>query len=245
MAKFARKRKVERIRLAFPLLARIGTMDAVVLDVSLHGCRLEHATPLRVGSKVRLMFRWEDEEVEATCRVVRCNLDTFSVGTNGLTVYHSGVEFEETGLNAIPIIRKLIGMQIMRALDEQRSNARGDIPTYMKHMAIFSEGMLTANQSEVAEIYEGHTSIPQVRIARERGYVSYSLEANRWKILRTREASQPPEGFTVWAYEDQEELTLLCKAYEKGDEAFRTLIRLCAEVSTVVDDSIPPQKFNP
>lgn len=246
MTKYAAKRKVERIRLAFPLMGRVGSLDVVVLDVSLLGCRLEHHFPLRVGNTVRITFRWEEKQLELEAHIVRCSLATFSSGAEGLTVYHSGLRFTPPSEGATLLLRDLIAEQISRALEEQKANARGDMPRFLSKMAIFSSGgMLTANAGEVAETFGAATSLPYVRIARERGYVTYTLDRNYWKKKRSRDAAQPDEGFTVWAYEDESQIEQLAKAYEKGDAEMRALIRICAEWSLIVDDSIPPQRFQP
>lgn len=246
MAKYTAKRKVERIRLAFPLIGRIGTMDVVLLDVSLLGCRIEHHLPLRVGGVVKLSFRWEEQPIEIESRVVRCSLATFSSGSEGLTVYHSGIRFTDPNGAAAIILRDLIAHQIARALEEQKANARGDLPQFLTKMAIFtSGGMLTANAGDVADSYRGATSLPYIRIARERGYVTYTLDKLHWKKKRSQSSDQPEEGFTLWAYEDEEQVAQLMQAYEKGDVQMRALIRICAELSLIVDDSIPPQRFQP
>jgi hypothetical protein len=47
----------------------------------------------------------------------------------------------------------------------------------------------------------------------------------------TDSPEQPNNGFTVAAYEDDEELESLCQAYEIADEEGRRLIQLVAELS--------------
>lgn len=245
MARNAIKRKVERIRLATPLQGRAGSMDVVFLDISLLGCRLEHPMPLRVNSVARLAFRWEGEPIEIEATVVRCSLATFASGPDGITVYHSGLKFSEAATEALLKLRELITAQISRALDEQKANARGDMPKFLSRMAIFSSGLLTADAAQLDDSWPQARSLPHVRIARERGYVTYTLEKGRWRKKRTRTADQPEEGFTVWAYEDDGQLEQLSKAYEVGNAELRSLIRACAELSLIVDDSIPPQRFSP
>src|SRR5688572_3990364 len=186
MAQYARKRKVERIRLTFPILGRVGSTDVVLLDISLHGCRIEHTVPIKVANRIRIQFHWEHERLDLDGEVVRSNLNSFAAGQNGLTVYHSGVRFESVEGESVGALRKLITEQITRALAEQKANARGDIPKYIDQMAIFTQGMLTANPSDVAAAYDGETSLPNLRIARERGYLSYTLDKNQWRKRRTR-----------------------------------------------------------
>jgi hypothetical protein len=245
-ARYPRKRRVERIGLAFPILGRVGTTDVVLVDVSLLGCRLEHPAPLKVGTPVRLNFRWFDDDVSLDAEVVRCTLSTFASGDDAITVYHSGLLFRHGSDQAGGTVRRMILTQVADALEAQKANARGDIPRYMQRMQIFStKGLLTADPAEVSRAYETTTALPYMRIARQRGYVRWTLDDGKWKKTRTRSAEQPDLGFTVWAYEDEDQIRELAEAYVKADGEMRRLIRICAELSLVVDDTIPPQKFAP
>ncbi|MEO6198096.1 MAG: hypothetical protein ABIP58_08340, partial [Dehalococcoidia bacterium] len=81
----SRTRRVQRVHLAQPLMARLGVTPVVLVDVSLLGARIEHSTPLLAGGRARLAFLWEDDEIMAECRIVRSRLERFSVGPDGLT----------------------------------------------------------------------------------------------------------------------------------------------------------------
>src|SRR5687768_1209890 len=234
------RRKFERIRLSQPVQGAVGSQSVVVRDLSLLGCGLEHHLPLEVGSKVKLAFPWDGDSILIESSVIRCKLER-SLGDNDLNVYKSGLRFHATAGEPIGILRDMIVTQVSRALDAQKANARGDIPRYLQKMAIFQDGMLTAHpQAE-----ETYTSLPSMRIARTRGYVRYSLENRTWRKRKTHDPSQPPEGFTVWAYEDNEQLEGLCETYQRADAETRSLIRIIAELSLTVDDTIPPQAFLP
>src|ERR1051325_514491 len=92
---FPRTRRVQRVHLAQPVVARLGASQVVLVDISVLGARVEHHTPLAAGNRAHLTFRWDDSEIVADCRVVRSRLERFSVGSDGLTVYHSGLEFQD------------------------------------------------------------------------------------------------------------------------------------------------------
>ena len=47
----------------------------------------------------------------------------------------------------------------------------------------------------------------------------------------TSDRHQPPDGFTVAAYEYESDLEALCLAYEIADEEGRAMIRLVSELS--------------
>lgn len=236
-------RAIARIHLAKPLVGRIGSKEVVVQDVSLTGLRAEHDFPLKVGTEVRVSFTWRDMPIELAAEVIRCKLDTFS---SGLTVYQSGFRLTESGGPAARMLRARITEELMHALEEQRANARGDIPRFLQRMVIFARGgQVTSNQADVAYEYESEIALPYYRIARERGYIRYTLNKTGWSRKKTHVPDQPEEGFTLWSHEDSDQVRLLCAAYEKGDADTRWTIRTCAELSLIVDDSIPPQRFMP
>lgn len=245
--RLTRKRRLERIRLVKPILGRIGGNRAVILDLSLAGCRLEHHFPLRVGVETRIEFEWDGSPLEFSARVARCTFDSFASGVDGLTVYHSGLEFLRDENGSGRRLRQILEEQIVAALEEQKANARGDLPKYLDHMPIFSGPGAMAGDARTAHeaFVDQSTLLPWIRIARDRGFLCHRFDGKRWKRTRTREPKQPPEGFTVWAYEDPMQLELLEEAYEHADDEWRSFIRLCAELSLIVDDSIPPQHFEP
>ena len=238
----ARTRKVERIQLGIPILAKVNSTDVVMLDFSLRGCRLESHVPFKVTTRVTVSFDWADEHIELKGEVIRCKLDSASGGK----VFNTGIIFNKETAESSQL-RNLISRQLERALEEQKANARGELAEILEHMPIFSVGgTLAANQKQVQEAYEGKNALlPWTRIARERGYVKFAYEDDRWRRVRTSEPLQPDEGFTVWAYEDNDNLEKLKRVYERADRETRTLIRLCAQLSLDIDDTLPPQRFIP
>lgn len=227
----ARSRRVQRIHLARPLIARLGTNQVVLVDISMLGARIEHHTPLSTGQLGRLMFDWDEESINVEIRIVRSRLERFSVGADGLTVYHSGLEFLNTTADTKAALKKMIERFITRALDEQKLNARGVVPQTVENMPIFRYGgQLTANPSQVAESV-GSSVMPAARVAKESGYICFQLDNRSWRKKRTHDPGQPAEGFTVSATEDQAQIDLLCKAYEQSDADGRKMIQLFAQLS--------------
>jgi len=240
-AKATHERAVERIHLAQPLMATVGGRQAAVRDVSLRGCMAEHDFTLKVGTEVRVSFEWHGEKLALRATAVRSKLDTFH---SGMTIYQTGLSWQELAGSSLKSLRKLITDELVHSIEEQKANARGDVPRFVQRMAIFAKGgHLTENPQDVAFRYETEVALPYYRIARERGYVRYTLQVSRWIKTKTRSSDQPEEGFTIWAHEDAKQIEGLCEAYERGDHETRWLIRTCAELSLIVDDSIPPQRF--
>jgi hypothetical protein len=236
-------RAIARIHLAKPIVGRIGGKEAVIRDVSLTGVRAEHDFALKVGTEVRVSFAWHETPIELSALVSRCKLDTLS---SGMTVYQSGLSLLETTSPGARRLRGEITEELVHALEEQKANARGDIPRFLQRMVLFARGgQVTRNQGDIAWEYESEIALPYYRIARERGYVRYTLSKSGWFRKKTHVPDQPEEGFTLWSHEDSDQVELLCAAYENGGPGTRWTIRTCAELSLIVDDSIPPQRFMP
>jgi hypothetical protein len=231
-----RTRRVERVHLAQPLVARLGATQVVLVDLSVMGARVEHHVPLIAGAYSQLTFRWEDFTFSIDCRIARSRLERFSAGADGMTVYHSGLEFEKLSTEMRTRIKQMISGFIIRALEEQKLNARGVLPEHdVSRMPIFRfGGQLTANEKQV----EGSALLPMSRVAKETGYICYGLENTSWRKKRTHDPGQPIDGFTISANEDHAQVELLCQAYQKSDRDGRRLIQLCAQLSLMEDDGV-------
>jgi hypothetical protein len=234
---------VERIHLAQPLIARLGATQVVLVDVSVMGARVEHHVPLIAGAHSRLTFQWDETPVTIDCRIVRSRLERFSAGADGLTVYHSGLEFDGVGTETKRMLRQMISGFIIRALEEQKLNARGVLPQHdVSRMPIFRfGGQLTANEKALS----GSALLPTSRVAKETGYTCFALENNQWRRKRTHDPGQPMEGFTISANEDHTQAELLCEAYYRSDRDGRRLIQLCAQLSIIEDDGVIAGRFEP
>ena len=89
-----RTRRVQRIRFPQPVVARLGSAQVALVDLSVLGARVEHHSSLPSGTHTRLSFTWEDEPISIDCRIVRSRVERFSTGSDGLTIYHAGVELD-------------------------------------------------------------------------------------------------------------------------------------------------------
>ena len=239
-----RSRRVQRVFLAHPVVARLGAARVVMIDISILGARVEHHEPIAAGTRSTLSFICEDFEIEVDCRIVRSKLERFAGGADGLTVYHAGLEFVDVGDDTLGRLKSLIGRFIARALEEQKLNARGVIPQHdVGNMPIFRYGgQLTANPEKV----QVETQLPTSRMAKASGYICYHLENNAWRKKRTQDPGQPTEGFTISATEDHAQADLLCEAYIKADKEGRRMIQLFAQLSIVEGEGgSAPRRFEP
>lgn len=231
-----RTRRVQRVHLAQPLIARLGAAQVVLVDISVMGARVEHHVPLIAGAYSQLTFHWDDVTIAVECRIARSRLERFSAGADGMTVYHSGLAFESLSGDTRARIKAMIGGFITRALEEQKLNARGVLPEHdVSRMPIFRfGGQLTANDKHL----DGSALLPTSRVAKETGYICHALENTSWRRKRTYDPGQPMEGFTISTNEDPEQVELLCQAYLQSDRDGRRLIQLCAQLSLMEGDDI-------
>lgn len=239
-----RTRRVQRVHLPQPLIARLGAAQVVLVDVSVLGARVEHHTPLAAGAYSRLAFEWENRSILLACRIVRSRLERFSAGHDGLTVYHSGLEFHRVDDESKAVLKEMIGVFISRALEEQKLNARGVTPQHdVDRMPIFRFGQLTANAKD-KDVRP--SLLPSSRIAKETGYVCYHLENERhWRCKRTHDPGQPPNGFTISATEEHSQAELLCDAYQRSDGEGRRMIQLFAQLSIMDGEGVSRGRFDP
>jgi len=234
-----RTRRVQRVHLAQPVVARLGATQVVLVDLSVLGARVEHHMPLTAGSHARLVCDIDDERIVAECRIVRSRLERMSGGADGLTVYHSGLEFDSLEELMRDRLKAIIGRFISRALEEQKLNARGIMPQHdVAKMPIFRrEGQLTSNTKDVREMVGG-SMLPSSRMTADSGYVCYQLQNNGWRKKRTHDPGQPSEGFTISALEDTSQAELLCDAYIRSDPDGRKMIQLFAQLSIMEGEGV-------
>jgi hypothetical protein len=234
-----RTRRVQRVHLAQPVVARLGPLDVLLVDLSVLGARVEHHMSLAAGNRARLSLDIDGERIVADCRIVRSRLERFSTGSDGLTVYHSGLEFENLDDSVRDTLKGIIGRFITRALEEQKLNARGAIPQHdVAKMPIFRRGgQLTANTKDVREV-AGRSLLPSSRMAADSGYICYQLDNQNWRKKRTHDPGQPIEGFTISALEDVQQAELLCDAYARSDREGRRMIQLFAQLSIMEGEGV-------
>lgn len=235
MKPYSRQRRVHRIRLGHPIIARFATQGVVLIDLSLDGAKIEHNETLKTGAEGKLAFDWNDERIELACRVTRCQLERLAGGSDGLTVFHSGLHFTDRG-RSTETLKKIVSFHISRALEEQKANARGELPIAVDKMPIFRGHTLTASHADATGSLGIHEALPAARIARQTGFICYRLDKNNWKKTRTDKPEQPENGFTVSSTEDLAQIEELCETYRKSDQAGRELIRSLAKLSLIEGD---------
>ena len=201
------RRSFQRLRLARPILGTLDRQNALILDIGMAGAFVEHDDALTPEAAVRLQFRWRGEEIQFICEVARTEA---ARGSDGNQLFHTGLRFVDEIGDSEDGLRDLIATFVGSILASQKANAKG----------LRDSAVLPLND------------IGGARRARVRGLISYRLQPDgRWVRAAAVDSRQPPDGFTVAAYEEESDLEVLCRAYELADEEGRQLIRLVAELS--------------
>jgi len=227
----ADRRKKKRIQLTRGLIARFGTMGAIILDITDAGARIEHFNPLDVRKKAVFRFDWQKKSIETTAEVRSSRIHRFASGDDGTTVYQSGLLFTEFTGDSATRLRDLASTIVARSLAGQVANARGLGPVIERNMPVFRSGAVVATGLEPNQESAGRL-IPTTEMAVDRGYIRCTLTGGvRFVKKWSRTPDQPEAGFTVSASEPEEHVDQLCENYLKGNEEDRKLIVLLAQLS--------------
>lgn len=210
------RRSFERVALPQPARGRLGQSKAFVHEVSITDARVLHQGRVSPGEECELTFEWEGHSLRFIVSVVETELERLSKESAARSIYRSVLAFERGGEGSTMALRELIAQQVMRALDEQKANAKG-IPA------------IAANSMQ--------------RGAIQSGYITYRWSRGQWSRMPTTSPVQPLDGFTVSSEENSSEVELLCSSYEAADESGRAMIRQLAELSIEAAGGVPTRRY--
>ncbi len=80
--------------------------DAVLLDISIGGALIEHASVVRPGTPSSLELDLEGKRIRLRCRVARSVVDRIEVQSDGERelIYHTGLQFVEPSDETLQVI---------------------------------------------------------------------------------------------------------------------------------------------
>lgn len=209
---FGRVTPVQRIR------GNVGGVAVYLMDVSLAGARVAHQDPLpAAGATSVLTFEWEGRTYSGPCEVRRTKLEREAKSKFDKALYHSGLFLMRTDPESQHLLREIVQTSVIRALDEQKANARG-IP------AVAALSFQTGAGDE---------------------FVRCEMRQRQWVKTSTRDPQQPENGFTISSNEPASKVAMLCRAYEMGDFDGRRLIRTFAALSISKSEGIPTRRYAP
>ncbi len=205
------RRQFQRLKLAKPLMALLDGHNALVLDIGVSGAFIEHYGKLQPGVRVRLTFRWQGSDVEFLSSSIRTSV--VREKSNARTVIsQTALQFDEPVGDATERLKDMMATFVGRILAAQKANA-------------------SATSDEESDTLL--SKIGEARRTRSSGFVTYRLSGTTWSRSSTASPEQPSDGFTVAAYEDEDELEVLCRAFERADQQGRHMIRIIAELSAM------------
>lgn len=213
---FDERRKYQRVTFARPVAGKLGSSRVFVVDVSISGARIAHQGELPKTQTHKVAFEWQGDTISFDCEVMRTEVDRPNSDPSKV-VYQSGVRFVAAYGQSAALLRGLIAEHVMRALDEQKANARGIPPL----ATVFQSGI------------------------KDQSYVTYRYVRNQWVRTETKDSQQPLDGFTVSSKEDPLQIEMLCKTYESSDYSGRKMIRQMAELSISAAESVPTRRYRP
>lgn len=212
------RRGVQRVRPGAPMRATAGEHPVFVLDISTRGIRLAHQADLGpVGTRVRVAFEWDGESIDIHCELRWTAVHSKARRPEAKPVHHSGLALAQPQSNGARKLAAIVESHVVRALDEQKANARG-IPA------------VAANSFQTGAA---------------RSYARHQLIGKGWQETPTTDPRQPLTGFTVASDQSRDEIAMLRVAWEAADNSQRQIIRKFAELSISNSDGIPTRKYNP
>jgi hypothetical protein len=163
------------------------------------------------------VIEWQGREVELVCTIARSTLWRLAKTMGGVSIYHLGVRIVGEAGDSRRALRELIADRIIRALDEQKANARG-IPPLAAYMYQPGKGELYRR----CEFIDG-----------------------AWRKTETIRAEQPPNGFTISAEVEPLHVDMLCRTWESTTAEGQRLTQLLAELSISRIEGVPTRRYEP
>ncbi len=104
MAEGSDRRRIMRIQLGTPLVAKVGLSPVVLLDISSEGARIQHSFPLANGKEVELSFTYGIIVVHVPSLLVRCKFEK----NRDRASYFSGLRFVDKKDGSLMALRDII-----------------------------------------------------------------------------------------------------------------------------------------
>lgn len=213
------RRRYGRIQLDDdPLPATIDLVPVRIIELSVVGFRVEHTDRFPGNLERReLKLTWEGKMMQFACSVVRSTMHQLARRAGEKSIYHSGIRIEEPIGDSDLMLRDFIASRIIRALEEQKANARGIPP-----LGGYTYQVGKSNRFRRCEMVDG-----------------------MWRKTETNRTEQPVSGFTISAEIDPTQIDLLCRTYQGLNEEGRRLTQILAELSIRKEEGTPTRRYVP
>ena len=97
-------RLAERVELKEPIKAILVDVDALIIEVSLLNCRVQHFGRVMMGSTATLQFQWRGEKIKLKGKVARTTMKPIG----GKPAYESAIQFGTTLDEAPDALKKIM-----------------------------------------------------------------------------------------------------------------------------------------
>jgi hypothetical protein len=212
------RRQFGRIELEQPLRGFLDEFPVRVIEVSVSGFKVEHDVRIAPVPTRKIRLDLGGKTLQFGCVVARSTLFQLAKTSAERSIYHSGIRILEAVGESETYLRDFIAQRVMRALEEQKANARGVPPPIGGLTFIVGKG----DKFRRCE-YSDHS----------------------WKKTETTSRQQPPNGFTVSAELENTTVDLLCRTYENTTEEGRRLTQMLAELSISKEEGGPTRRYVP
>lgn len=192
------------------IAGRLDGQSVAILAVDEGSLVVEHTISGLTSPPVhRLQFVWEGEEIDLSCRVASSALQDFLSDERQKLTWHATLLIEaDSEITALSRARDSWKQKLRRRLEE---NLMGESGTETPSAVMLSVGQAFRD--------------------RKSGYLSFFLRQGTWSSRESRSGTQPDDGFTVAAFETEQQIQMLKLAYEEADREGRELIRRFAAAS--------------
>ena len=205
------------MKLDEPISARFGGSRVRVYELSVSGFLVAHEARYAPGEVDHLVVDWQGERLELVCRLVRSKIWRLAKSIGEKSIYRSGLQIVEAIGDAYDRLREMIADRVIRAIDEQKANARG-IPPLAAYMYQPGKGEL---------------------------YRRCEFIGGEWRKTETDHAEQPEAGFTVSAEVEPAHVDLLCETWEATTEEGKRLTQILAALSLSKKEGVPTRRYEP
>jgi PilZ domain len=110
------QRAAERIPLENPIEVTLNDVQGRIVEISLIGCRVEHAGRVNMGSTVTMQFRWMGETIKLKAKVTRTEMRPIA----GKPGYVSALELAGSLIESPPPLRRLVAGLIEKKARESQ-----------------------------------------------------------------------------------------------------------------------------
>jgi hypothetical protein len=189
---------------------RLDGQPVTILAVDERGAVIEHSVAnLASPPARRLQFRWEEQEIDLVCHVAESLLQDLLSDERQKLTWHSTILLDAS--SDLTALRRARDAWIRKLEKRQEENLMGESGAEPPSAAMLSVG----------QAFRTHKA----------GYIAFVFREGKWTSRESRSSMQPFDGFTVAAFESEQQTEMLRLAYEEADREGRELIRRFAAAS--------------